>query len=191
VPNQITTTVVVGPGTFAPSTLTAGVAGIDPRGILSVGHDTALGNARLQLGNARIIAAGADRNLSNNLVLNNNVTVVFGGQRDFGGTFDLNLTGGVTLHSSVNTAQVVNLDVLDNQTLVTMSGVISGGGDFIVPTKRGIGTSSGQATTPSTSGTPRGTGSTWESRMESGFPQGFCAWPIPMPWAQVTVSSRT
>ena len=117
------------------------VAGINhTAGILSVGSDTALGSARVQLGNARLIAAGGDRTLTNNLVLNNNVTTVFGGQRDFGGTFDLTLTGGVTLHSSVNTGQVVNLDVLDTDTVVTMSGVISGGGNFIVPTKRGIGT---------------------------------------------------
>ena len=141
VPNQITTTVVTGPGTFTPSTVTAGVAGINhTAGILSVGSDTALGSARVQLGNARLIAAGGDRTLANNLVLNNNVTTVFGGQRDFGGTFDLTLTGGVTLHSRYNTGQVVNLDVLDTDTVVTMSGVISGGGNFIVPTKRGIGT---------------------------------------------------
>ena len=40
-----------------------------------------------------------------------------------------------------NSGQVVNIDVNDNQTLRRdVNGVMSGGGDFIVPTKRGIGT---------------------------------------------------
>jgi hypothetical protein len=57
IPNQITTTVVVGPGTFTPSTVTGGVAGINHSGgILSVGNDTALGTARVADGECAVVA---------------------------------------------------------------------------------------------------------------------------------------
>lgn len=141
VANQIVATSVTAPGTFTPSTPTAGVAGINhTAGILSIGNDTALGTARVQLGNAQLLPFGGDRTIANSLSLLNNVTIAFGGRRDFSGTDDLNVTGGVTLNSSTTTAQVVNLDVIEPLALVTFSGVISGGGNFIVPTKRGIGT---------------------------------------------------
>ncbi|WP_425614644.1 autotransporter-associated beta strand repeat-containing protein [Anatilimnocola sp. NA78] len=109
-------------------------------GILSIGSNTALGTARVHLdGSSQLLPVGGNKNLTNSLTINPNITITFGGQRAFGGTDDLTLTGGITLIGST-TAQVVNLDVPDNQTLVTMSGVISGGGDLLVPTKRGIGT---------------------------------------------------
>jgi fibronectin-binding autotransporter adhesin len=140
IPNQITTTVVVGPGTFTPSTVTGGVAGINHSGgILSVGNDTALGTARVQMGNAQLLPVGGDRTLANSFALLNNVTTVWGGRRDFSGTDDLRINGGITLHSATGTGQVVNLDVIDPMAPVTFAGVISGGGNFIVPTKRGAG----------------------------------------------------
>ncbi len=141
VPNQILTNVVAGGGTYTPSTVTTGIAGINhTAGILSIGHDTALGTARIQLGNSQLLPFGGDRTIANSLALLNNVTTTFGGRRDFGGSFDLTVNGGVTLHSSVNTGQVVNLDVNDNLVNIAFNGVMSGGGDFIFPTKRGLGT---------------------------------------------------
>ena len=141
VPNAITATSVTAPGTYTISTPTGGVAGVfHTAGILSFSNNTALGTAFVQLSNSQLLPMGGNRTIANQLVLNNNVTLTFGGRRDFGGTDDLTVTGGVTLHSSVGTGQVVNLDVIDNQTLVTFAGVISGGGNFIVPTKRNIGT---------------------------------------------------
>ena len=140
-PNQITTTVVAGAGTYTPSTLTAGVVGVRLNaGALSLGNNSALGSARLHIdGSSQLLASGGDRTLTNNVTINPNINVTFGGRRDYDGTNDLTLSGGVTLVGAA-AAQVVNLDVTDTQTLVTMSGVISGGGDLLVPVKRGIGT---------------------------------------------------
>jgi fibronectin-binding autotransporter adhesin len=139
VPNQITVNVVTAPGTYTPSTPTGGVAGINhTAGILAFDNNSALGSARVQLGNAQLLPIG-DRTITNNLTFNNNVTTTLGGRRDFGGTGDLVVNGGVTLHSSVGTGQVVNLDVNDTQISVTFASVVSGGGNFIVPNKRGVG----------------------------------------------------
>lgn len=141
VPNQILTNIVAGGGTYTPSTVTTGIAGINhTAGILSFSSNTALGTARIQLGNSQLLPVGGNRTIANSLAFINNVTTTFGGRRDFGGTDDLTITGGVTLHSSVNTGQVINLNVIDNQVNVAFNGVISGGGDFIVPTKIGNGT---------------------------------------------------
>ena len=175
IPNQITVNVVVAGGaSYSPSTVTTGVAGINhTAGILGIGNNAALGTARIQVGNAQVIAVGGDRTVANSFALSNNITTVWGGRRDFGGTNDLTITGGITLHSSVNTAQVVNLDVLDPLTLVTWSGVISGGGNFIVPTKRGVGTMvwSGNNTLDvrdTVTGSSGGTGQTDGFRVENG-----------------------
>jgi autotransporter-associated beta strand protein len=139
-PNQITTAVVTAPGTFTPSTITGGAAGIVvAAGTLAVGSDTALGSARLHLTASSQLLPAGDRVLTNGVTINPGITITFGGRRDVDGTDDLTLTSGVTLIGPTG-ANVVNLDVIDPQTLVTMSGVISGGGDFLVPTKRGIGT---------------------------------------------------
>lgn len=140
IPNQITVNVVTAPGTYTPSTPSGGVAGINhTAGILSFSSDTAFGTARIQMGSAQLLPVGGDKTLANSLTLNNNVTTVFGGRRDFGGTDDLLINGGVTLHSTVGTGQNLNMDVNDPLTNVTFAGVVSGGGNFIVPTKRGPG----------------------------------------------------
>jgi autotransporter-associated beta strand protein len=173
-PNQLTTTVVTGPGSFTPSSPTAGSAGVRlDSGILSLGSNTALGTARLHLnGSAQLIAFGGDRTLGNAVTLNPNITVTFGGRRDFGGTSDLALQGNITLVGAAS-AQVVNLDVIDNQSEVAWNGVVSGGGDLLVPTKRGVGrlTLAGDNTfdvRDSIPGSAGGTGQTDGIRVEGG-----------------------
>lgn len=119
----------------------AGVAGFRLNGgTLALGHDNALGNARLHIdNNTALVAVDGARTITNNVTINPNITVTLGGRRDYEGNSALTLAGNVTLIGS-QSAQVVNLDVNDNNTVVTISGVISGGGDLLVPTKRGIGT---------------------------------------------------
>jgi len=142
-PNTVSGTLVNAGGATAitGARVTAGLAGVRLNaGTLALGSDSALGSARLHIdATTQLLASGGNRTLANNITINPNITATFGGRRDFGGTNDLTLSGGVTLVGST-AAQTVTLDVPDPQTLVTISGVISGGGDLLVPTKQGIGT---------------------------------------------------
>ena len=118
-----------GGGTLALSGANTFAGGIDHNnGIITVGHDQALGTGTLDLGgSAEVQAAGGAR------VVANAVTLTGTGDHTIGGSQDLTFSGDVTLpgHRKI---------VVDNTGITTISGIVKESAGTSRLTKRGLGT---------------------------------------------------
>ncbi len=116
-------------------------------GVLALGNKAALGTGTLTFNtaNSTLRAEGMDLTganaIANTWVHNNAASnvITLGGRRDFGGTFNIELSGGGTFKAP-GAAERHFIQVDDTRVTATLSGVIGGGNDNFVLDKSGIGT---------------------------------------------------